>query len=293
MPGLSLIALLLAAAPLGAQPKPDPKLKEESKKLFGPPQAPTPPGQSPAGPDGESKSGGWSIMLAVFHGDTAAQEAATLLQQIQAKGQLPGAYLQARGPNAVIVAGSFPDPASPDAQAELKRIREIVVDRANPYASAFLVPPPTGAPGSLPEMDLTRARDKYGPGAKYTLEAGFYGRNDNVAPNAADLAEFRKAAEEAATRLRQAGELAFYYHGPRRSSVTVGLFDDADFDPKDPTFRSTRLADARKLHPYHLYNGEAIRIKGRGVEKAGFVQCPLVPIPAAPHPDTKPEPRKP
>lgn len=292
---LFFAALLVAPAPLSAQPKPDPKLKEESKRLFGPPQPPTPPGQAPSAPEGESKAGGWSIMLAVYRGDTAPQEAATLLQQIQSKGQLPGAYLQTRGPSTVIVAGSFADSASPDAQAELKRIRELVVSGATPYASAFLIPPPTGGiPGSLPEMDLRNARDKYGPTAKHTLEVGYYGRNDTTKPTPTELTEFRKAAEDAAAKLRQAGELAFYFHGPNRSSVTVGLFDETDSDPQTPSFRSARLTEARKLHPYHLFNGEAYRIKGRSVEKAGFVPCPLVKIPASDKPDAKTDPaRKP
>ena len=54
----------------------------------------------------------------------------------------------------------------------------------------------------------------------YSLQIGFY--------DEAFGKEFRKAAEEMATILREDGVEAYYYHGPNISMVTVGLFDDSD-----------------------------------------------------------------
>lgn len=281
-------AFLILSTSLRAQPTPDPKLREEGRRVFAPPAPPPDSGQSTPTGSSAPRGEGWSILLAVFRGDTAASDANALLREIQSKGQLPGAHIENRGLGTVILYGSFADPASDAAKAELARVHEIQVNGSNPYIAAFLIPPAEGGiTGSLPEMDLRRARAKYGPTAKYTLEAGYYGRNDASKPTPTELAEFRKAAEEAAVKLRQSGELAFYYHGPSRSSVTVGLFDDTDFDPQTPNWRSPRLAEVRKQHPYHLYNGAAYKLKGRSVEKAGFAPCPLVPIPESDEP-TKP-----
>jgi hypothetical protein len=266
----------------------DPKvLREEGRKVFGPPT--TGAEQQPsAGNDA------WSIVLAVFRGDSAQADAEALLAQIRTRGQLPEAVIQVRGRDRFIVIGSFTDPASPEAQAELKRIHDLRIDGNASYAAAFLVPPPDGpVKGSIPEFDLRNARARYGDAAKYTLEIGFYGRPDAAKPSGPDLAEFRAKAEEAAAKLRQAGELAFYFHGPSKSSVTVGLFDDTDFDPQAPGWRSPRLAETRRLHPHHLFNGQPYRVKGRGVEKEGFVAARLVPVPkddapASPGPPVRP-----
>src|SRR5258705_12462889 len=90
---LIALAVCTAHATL-AQTKPQPKvdpstLKEEGKKLFGG----GPPSQPDAKPgEGGPKSGGWSILLAVFRRDSAPQDAATLLSEIQTRGQLPQAY---------------------------------------------------------------------------------------------------------------------------------------------------------------------------------------------------------
>src|SRR5207249_754255 len=111
-----------------------------------------------------------------------------------------------------------------------------------PYVGAYLAPPPAGQmPGSLPQYNLLRAREAFGEKALYTLQVGVYGRRDLEHPSEADLAEERRAAEEAAFRLRQEGELAFYYHGPQMSTVSVGVFDQTDFDPQTPTVKSARL----------------------------------------------------
>jgi hypothetical protein len=264
-----------------AAPKPDPAIAREGRALFGTGQPPSVDAAAAGGAAGQSDPAApaWAIMLAAFRGD-AAPEAATLLSQIRTRGQLPFAYLQTRGADTMIVAGSFADATAEDAQSELRRIRAIVIDGKTPYANAFLVPPAAVAvQGSIAELDLLHAAAKYGVN-RYTLEVGFYGRADGQPPSAAERTEFRKAAEEAAAKLRQEGELAFYYHGPTRSSVTVGVLSTPeDFDPQTPTYRSPALTEMRKRRPYHLFNGEAYRVHGRGMEREGFSPCPLMKIP--------------
>ena len=88
-----------------------------------------------------------------------------------------------------------------------------------------------------------------------------------------ELAEFRKAAEAAAIELRRGGELAFYYHGPERSTVTVGLFTQKDLN--DGTGgESDDLREARQKHPSALVNGMGLRQSEivPGTKKKGELQ---------------------
>jgi hypothetical protein len=190
---------------------------------------------------------------------------AEALQRFQTKGGLPEAYVERRGRGAVIAYGKYASPESSEAQADLKRVRATNVDGSFPFADAFLAPPPGEAlHGTDPQLDLRNARKNHGgKRAAYTLQIGVYARPDRQTPSASELREFRQAAEKAASQLRQDGELAFYFHGPNSSSVTVGVFSAADIDAKAPTGTSQALRDAKTLHPYNLLNGKGIN------EKAG------------------------
>lgn len=280
---IGLVTVFIATGPacLSALGQVDPKMIKEGRSVLGPGASKPAPKPEP-GASGETEKGGkeWTILIAAFRGENAAADAATALPQIQGIGHLPGAFIQTRGPNTAIVVGSFADPTAEEAHAELKRIQAITVNEGLPYAASFLAPPITGdISGSVPQFDLRGAKAKYGPKALYTLQICAYGREDLAKPTDKDLAEARKAAEEAAVNLRKEGELAFYYHGPNRSMVTIGIFDLTDFDPQTPGAQSQRLREAKKAHPYNLYNGAGMKIRGTGVERAGYVASALVSLP--------------
>jgi hypothetical protein len=76
-----------------------------------------------------------------------------------------------------------------------------------------------------------------------------------------ELAEFRKRAEEAVVSLRREGEEAFYYHGPRGSMVTVGVFGPKDLDVTKPGRESFALREARRKFPFNLVNGAQLLVK--------------------------------
>jgi hypothetical protein len=61
------------------------------------------------------------------------------------------------------------------------------------------------------------------------------------------VAEIRKAAEGAVKALREQGDQAFYFHGPERSMVTVGLF---------PTAEDAAIRAIQKRFPSHMINGQ-------------------------------------
>lgn len=228
---------------------------------------------SPSSPPTRSKSGrptdAASSQNAASPGPEAKAQAARarelLAQQAALKGgAVPGAgslTVQERGRSAVVAVGAFSDPASPQAEAALKAVRELTIDGKQPFAAAFLAPPGTlENVGRRPELNLVTAREQFGEQARFTLQIGAYGRDDiaDRQPTEAELKDVRKAAEDAAAALRAEGELAFYYHGPRRSMVTIGVFTDADTQSINSPNRA-ELNALRKRFPNNLYNGQAIR----------------------------------
>ncbi len=207
-----------------------------------------------------SPSEGWSILVSRVP-ESSPASAPVLLDRIRTAGGLPGATLQRRAGGLVITLGSFSTPTSAQAQDALKRVRATEVNGARPYAFAFFAPPTgEGVTGANPEWDLRRVRSRLGSRAEYTLQVGVYARLSGGVPSADEVAQFRKAAEEAVTTLRGEGEQAFYYHGPTSSTITIGVFDETEHDSTvAPAMESRRLKSLRERHPNNLVNGAGFR----------------------------------
>ncbi|MGH7132199.1 MAG: hypothetical protein ACREJO_09675 [Phycisphaerales bacterium] len=209
--------------------------------------------------------GGWTIVLAAFRGDDQGQLAEQTLGLLNSTGQASGARAIKRGPATLVVIGSYTDPADKSAQAELQRIRDVEVKGEKPFAGAFLSPPEGGGPaGSRPEYNLMRAKEQYRK-ARFSLQVAVYGPTDRK-PTPEEQAESRKAAETAAATLRHEGELAFYYHGPSLSMVTIGVFNDDDVarrgDARNgiaPKPDSPVLSAVKRRFPHNLVNGAAVK----------------------------------
>lgn len=213
--------------------------------------------QTPA-PD-EPNAGKWVIVLATVKAESP-EGAAAALEFAQSKAGLSDAYVTKRGGTTVVAIGAFADHNDDAALKAMQRARSATVEGGQPFAGAFLSPPVQhGTAGSMPDLDLRNAKTTFGEDrAQVTLQVGIYCRMDDRKPTAAELAEFRKAAEAAAMELRRGGELAFYYHGPERSTVTVGLFTQKDLN--DGTGgESDDLREARQKHPSALVNGMGLR----------------------------------
>jgi hypothetical protein len=246
-----------------AREKPDRDLKEyrdEADEVLAP----------LAGP-GEAARGSrdWTIVIVAFVGEGQAESAQLGLAKVQTEAGLRDAYLERRDKATVIAYGHYPSPDDGAAQADLDRIRTLKVDGGTPFAAALLTPPsPEHLAGSLPELDLRNAKKLYGADkALYTLQVAIYGRPDRSPATDAEIGEYRKAAEEAAVLLRRDGELAFYYHAPERSMVTVGVFGPEDYDPRNrPGQESYPLILARERNPLNLLNGKGIRERIPGAQ---------------------------
>lgn len=254
----------------------------EARLLFG--DDPAPPANAAAPKDGEG--GGFTILLATVPPALRDRPEVMIAQVGDMLGTSQARLLPAEGDRpARIVFGRYDDPASPRAQNDLKRVREIVRDGARPFGGAVLIPEAVHAPSDerLARFDLRRARKQHGSEFVYTLQVGMYAREDTRRPSAPDLAAFRKAAEDAVERLRREGEQAFFFHGPNGSMVTVGLFNDGDFDSSVvPPLESSRLKEARTRHPHNLLNGRGVREVSRradGQAEARLQESRLVLIP--------------
>ncbi len=211
--------------------------------------------------------GGWSIVLSKVGrgGNEGMRRAKEMLAIVQGQAGLKEAKIEQRSTGLVIAYGDYLGKEDPQAVRDLKRIQQIEINGVKIFEQALITPPTSEAlRGSNPSYDLRTVKQRFGDRAIYTLQIGIYGRADYQMPSAQDLAAFRKAAEDAVRVLRAQGEMAFYYHAPARSMVTVGVFGERDFDAttKPPT-QSRELRALRKRFPNNLLNGQGINEKIR------------------------------
>lgn len=231
----------------------------------------------------------WTILIESLAASTGQARATELLAQIQRAG-VPEATLEQRNKTLVIAAGSYAGPSDPRATADLERIKTITLDGVQPFASAMLVPPATQAvAGSAPLIDLVNVRRRAGMASKalYTLQVGVYESGSGKDPTATELQQIRLTAEQAAGALRREGDDAYYYHGPRRSMITIGVFTDKDYsirprsdDSPIPVFiESSKIRMLKEKYPHNLVNGQAIKVRTRGQEEGRLQPSMIVEIP--------------
>jgi hypothetical protein len=191
-------------------------------------------------------------------GNSGMQRAQELLRVIQEEAGLRGAFIEQRSEGIVIAYGSYM--GRDEAEKDLIKIRNTELLGTKPFERAIVTPPASGElRGSNPAFDLRTVKERFGKQAIYTLQIGLYGRADYQTPKPEDLAKFRVAAEDAVRDLRSRGEMAFYYHAPARSMVTVGVFGERDFDSTvRPPYQSPALKAVRERFPNNLLNGQGI-----------------------------------
>lgn len=220
--------------------------QREGRKVFSLPV----PGE---GPDMAGESG-WAIVLETFKGRDAAAQAQQRLPHVSALLGRNDVSVRVRDSGAAIVLGGYESPQDERARRDLEMVRskEMALPGgppSRPYESAFLAAPAAADRGLLPEYDLTNQRRRLGNQPAYTVQIAVYDTPDRPQ-------EAKRAAEKAAKVLRDAGEKAFYYHGPRRSMVTIGLFTGRDVDEKSGRPRNPEIARVRKEFPLNLLNGQ-------------------------------------
>jgi hypothetical protein len=195
----------------------------------------------------------FAIHLASFEGKKARKQADGLRDRLVDDMKIPGVWVWEGEGRAVVYRGRYPNPLIDDAARDLRQTRLIQVDGKRLFEDADVMPVGAGTSASIVEMDLKRHS------GKHTLQIAVY--DDAFGP------DFRNAAERAATELRKQGNEAYFYHGPNRSLVTVGLFDRADRDSVNGVEGyGERARLLQQKFPYNLVNGLTIKERRNGKE---------------------------
>lgn len=286
-PGRTGWALLLAAAVFaGACSSSEEggisdEMSAEGQRLFGdrptqPADAGLPEEQGEGVSAAAKADAGWAIAVLFEDGPGHESRAARKAEAVRGMEGFSDARVRREGSGSAVVVGNFSGPLDPKAQQELSRVKGLVVGKARPFAAAFLVPPNVQDEGSVPEWALSRARERYGSRAVYTLQIAAY----DPGPNASEsqVQQAKRAAEEAVRRLRSEGKEAFYHHDRRYSVVTIGVFSTADYDERSGRIGSGELLRLKEEYPYNLVNGMEVLDKGSGRKQPSV----LVHIPESP-----------
>jgi hypothetical protein len=274
-----LLAQIAGCADKGAEPAQDlSALKGQSEGVFDTQRSRE--RRARARESGEAETGSWSIALgSIGAGPTSQVEAMGTLNRARELG-LASARLERRGDRTMLMYGAYRGPDDPSAAADLARVRGLTMDGMRPFGSATLTPPMGGSlAGAIPEYDLGTARRRFGDRALYTLQVGVYQKEGAEEPTDEELDEIRGAAEKAALDLRRMGEEAFYYHGPRRSTVTVGLLGEEDAARGGVVRDSPKVRELQRKHPLNLVNGQGVRTRVKGQTEFELQKSFLVAIP--------------
>lgn len=189
----------------------------------------------------------YAIHLERFVGADRLAKAQNLAQELGKRG-FPDVDIRDSAGFTSVSLGRFTDPAGRDAQAMLRRVREVEIGGNRLFTSAGFVAA-GGGTRIFDPLDLQQYTNQY------SLQIGFY--------DASFPGDRKAAAEEAARTLREEGEQAYFYHGRHRSLLTIGLFSRSDFetvnDPAGGGFTvdryGPRVRELRKKYPYNLGNG--------------------------------------
>lgn len=203
----------------------------------------------------------WAILLRKFTGRKAEQEAEQLVQRLQRETNMPDLWIGQLKDGWCVYRGRYLDRGGLDTLSDLRQTHMTRLDGKRPFENAQLervdeLLRRAAGLGTNNEMDL---RAFFNQGL-WSLQIAVYD---------ADFGEdYPKAAETAATELRKDGHQAYFYHGPHRSMVTVGLltyeqaWERQQIGQQDTYSAATRAL--REQFPYNLLNGRTIIEKSKG-----------------------------
>jgi len=225
---------------------------------------------------GDDAAGLWTIALATFTSARHAQMAQEIRDDIINASGLRDVRVDTNANRSILHYGRYASPTGDRLNQDLDRIQAIEIAGRQPFSRAFATIIDPSEEGSLPQFNLTRLWEMF-PRAEriYSLQIGFYDFDD-----AASEQRAREAAEELVARLRQEGQPAFYYHGPRMSVVTVGIFFEEAFDPVLGYSRAVK--ELREEYPHNLANGRELIQTSRyasGEERTNVQESFLIEVP--------------
>ncbi len=193
---------------------------------------------------------GWTIFVKEFTGPNAATQAQQEIAVLQAHARLTGLWYRTEQARVSLYRGQYTAGTLPEAQYDLEQVQAVEIDGERPYAGAIIVSLSGDRRTALSRWDL-----RLYPGY-YSLQIGVYDSQFDE--------DYRKAAEQFAEKVRRDGKKAYYYHGPNRSMVTVGLFTDEDFELVDGPggmqvmSYGHAIRQLQESYPHNLLNGRTI-----------------------------------
>jgi len=159
------------------------------------------------------------------------------------------------GTRSMVYFGRYDSPTDAQAQEDLAKLRQLAAAGRIEAGTINLTPVVEPLTGKADPHDLRAVRT---PGAVYTLQVGFYDKNFGEG--------WREAAEQAVDAYREDGENAYFYHGPNRSLVTIGIFGRAAAklettgSRKGQVVYHPHIKDLQQKHPYNLANGVTLLV---------------------------------
>ena len=221
----------------------------------------------------------WTIVLATFPSETGAMDAANrMVSQLRTLApDLTDVWVHATGGGAMVVSGHYDSAESPDAQADLRRVKSTLIREQPAFARAMLtrikLRPVTAGINPYALLSVRLRYPNRDP--LYTLEVGIW---SDFESGELSLDEIHDKAEAQTRQLRSQGFEAYFYHDndKRLSSVTVGVFDHKAIDPRTGLFTAA-LQQLMDNFPAHLVNGEPLLepIDGRDARRGTRVQKPM------------------
>lgn len=204
------------------------------------------PYQDPAGGQG------WAIQVTQITGSTRHDEARDLVQELRTQSGLSDFWIEDLNNTATIYHGRFKQASDPGIRDALASVQQIQIDGVQPYIESSLIPLVGQGRAIADPFDL---RQFIG---YYSLQIGFY--------DAAFEGDFRAAAEQAVRVLREDGHDAYYYHGPYRSILAIGVFsyEQAFVRAGATDTYAPQVRALQKTFPFNLGNGATIIQKEAG-----------------------------
>jgi len=157
----------------------------------------------------------WGIVITAVQGRDHTARAARLAERLgRTTGMQPFRAVD-EGGRSVVYFGNYAGPESSAAQEALSKLRRLAAQGRVPPDALMLSPIGPAASGDNPH-DLRNVTDEE---AVYTLQVAMF--------DPAHDGDFREAAEQLARQYRAQGHEAYFFHGPRQSLVTIGVFTHA------------------------------------------------------------------
>lgn len=214
-----------------------------------------------------SSASGWGIELATFSGRRRFSQANQLVTFLKEKTVIDDAWINDMGTHVAVLRGRFESPDAQVAQELLHQTRELTIDSSKRFEKAQLVPFGKATQSAVMASDLAQFVGMEG----YTLQVAVF--------DSAGGPRYREAAEAYCRQLREKNEQAYYYHGPNRSMVTIGLFNESDMVQVGPLKQyGPRIREVQQRFPHNLVNGSTV-VESAGGQIIGDQPSTLVHLP--------------